>query len=227
MTSGAIPNDDGGVSDPPLAPPDRGPLDLSLLSVREREILSAAVTGLSARDIASRFSLSEATVRSHLASIYAKVEVTGRVELLARNNEGRSTDEGRGSEARESVEPTPAGAASRPASKLSGWLSGLVVGVASGFLTLLAGPVGLVPALVFVPVAARSRITLASLAGLLIGAGAIALGMIAAANASCTTVVTPTSSLGCTAPDLTGWVMLTGAAVLVGVSCSIAAIRRA
>ncbi len=102
----------------------------------------------------------------------------------------------------------------------------MVVGVASGFLTLLAGPLGFVPALGFVAVAVRSRRTLASLPGLLIGAGAIALGMITAANASCTTVVTPTSHSSCTPPDLTGWVMLAGAAVLVGVSCSIAAIRR-
>ena len=102
----------------------------------------------------------------------------------------------------------------------------MVVGAASGFLAVLAGPLGLLPALGFVPVAIRSRRTLASLAGLLIGAGAIALGMITAANAGCTTVVTPTSFSSGTAPDLNGWVMLAGAAVLVGVSCSVAAIRR-
>jgi len=203
MTFDAISNDDGVVSDPPVAPSGRGPLDLSPLSGGEHEILSAAVTGLAAREIAAKFTISEATVRSHLASIYAMLGVTGRVELLARINEGRPPDAGPGSEARDSVEPTPAHPGSRPVSKLTGWLSGMVVGAASGFLALLAGPLGLVPALGFVPAAIRSRRTLASLAGLLIGAGAIALGMITAANASCTTVVTPTSYSSCTAPDLT------------------------
>ena len=59
-------------------------LDLSALTARESEVLGAAAEGLSARAIASRFSISEATVRSHLATIYSKVGVSGRVELLAR-----------------------------------------------------------------------------------------------------------------------------------------------
>jgi DNA-binding CsgD family transcriptional regulator len=60
--------------------------DLSLLSRREREVLDAAQEGLSARAIADRFSLTEATVRSHLSAIYSKLGVAGRVELLARLN---------------------------------------------------------------------------------------------------------------------------------------------
>jgi Response regulator containing a CheY-like receiver domain and an HTH DNA-binding domain len=62
------------------------PLDLSPVSEREREVLDAAIEGLSARDIAQRLSLSEATVRSHLSTVYAKLGVAGRVELLARLN---------------------------------------------------------------------------------------------------------------------------------------------
>lgn len=58
--------------------------ELSALSPREREVLDAALEGLSARAIATRLSLSEATVRSHLSAIYSKLEVGGRVELLAR-----------------------------------------------------------------------------------------------------------------------------------------------
>lgn len=58
--------------------------DLAPLSEREREILAVAIEGVTAREIASRFSLSEATVRSHLSSIYAKAGVSGRLELLAR-----------------------------------------------------------------------------------------------------------------------------------------------
>ncbi len=223
---GTVRDHDCVVSDPQPAPSRHGPLDLSLLSGREREILSAAVTGLAAREIAAEFTISEATVRSHLASIYAKLGVTGRVELLACLNEGRLPDAAPGSETRDSVEPTPAHAAAKPASKLSGWLSGLVVGAASGFLTLLVGPLGLLPALAFALAVVRSHHVVAPVAGLLMGAGATALGLIAAANASCTTVVTPTSSSSCTAPDLTGWVMAAGAAALTGALLSIAAGRR-
>lgn len=62
------------------------PLDLSPVSEREREVLDAAIEGLSARDIAQRLSLSEATVRSHLSTVYSKLGVAGRGELLARLN---------------------------------------------------------------------------------------------------------------------------------------------
>jgi DNA-binding CsgD family transcriptional regulator len=60
--------------------------NLSFLSPREREVFDVAIEGLSARDMARRLSLSEATVRSHLAAIYSKLGVTGRVELLASLN---------------------------------------------------------------------------------------------------------------------------------------------
>ncbi len=63
--------------------PEEDP-NLSLLSPREREVLAAAVEGLSAREMAQRLSLSEATVRSHLSAIYSKLGVSGRIELLAR-----------------------------------------------------------------------------------------------------------------------------------------------
>jgi DNA-binding CsgD family transcriptional regulator len=59
-------------------------VDLSSLSEREREVLREALTGAPAAAIAVRLSLTEATVRSHLAHIYAKLDVAGRVELLAR-----------------------------------------------------------------------------------------------------------------------------------------------
>jgi len=68
-------------------PPDRdaatSPTELSSLSPREREVLDAALEGLSARDIARRLSLTEATVRSHLSAIYSKLRVANRVQLLA------------------------------------------------------------------------------------------------------------------------------------------------
>jgi hypothetical protein len=48
--------------------------------------------------------------------------------------------------------------------------------------------------------------------------------LITAANARCTTVVTPTSYSSCTAPDLSGWITIAGISVLSGVTLSIATI---
>lgn len=56
---------------------------LSALSPAEQAVLDQALTGVTAREIAQRLSLSEATVRSHLSSIYVKLGVSGRVALLA------------------------------------------------------------------------------------------------------------------------------------------------
>jgi DNA-binding CsgD family transcriptional regulator len=62
----------------------RGGVDLEVLSDREREVLALALTGLSAKAIADQLTLTQATIRSHLSRIYAKVGVGGRVELLAK-----------------------------------------------------------------------------------------------------------------------------------------------
>lgn len=51
------------------------------LTRRETEILSAIVAGLSNKDIANRFSLSEDTVKHHLTNIFDKVGVSSRLEL--------------------------------------------------------------------------------------------------------------------------------------------------
>ena len=51
------------------------------LSPREREILVALAEGLSNRDIAERFKLSEVTVKHHLNSIFDKCGVSNRLEL--------------------------------------------------------------------------------------------------------------------------------------------------
>jgi DNA-binding CsgD family transcriptional regulator len=56
---------------------------LSALTPAEQAVLDQALTGVPAREIAERLSLSEATVRSHLSSIYVKLGVSGRVALLA------------------------------------------------------------------------------------------------------------------------------------------------
>jgi DNA-binding CsgD family transcriptional regulator len=56
---------------------------LSVLTPAEQAVLDQALTGVSARQIAEQLSISEATVRSHLSSIYVKLGVSGRVALLA------------------------------------------------------------------------------------------------------------------------------------------------
>jgi len=66
--------------------------DLAPLSEREREVLDLALAGLAARAIADRLSLTEATVRSHLSRIYAKLGVAGRVELLAHIHSNAQVD---------------------------------------------------------------------------------------------------------------------------------------
>jgi DNA-binding CsgD family transcriptional regulator len=72
----------------PMSGPEgeRATVDLAALSEREREVLELARTGLSARAIAERLTLTEATIRSHLSRIYGKLGVGGRVELLVRLN---------------------------------------------------------------------------------------------------------------------------------------------
>jgi DNA-binding NarL/FixJ family response regulator len=61
---------DGGV--------EQGDFDLS---PREREIIVALAEGLSNRDIAERFKLSEVTVKHHLNSVFDKCGVSNRLEL--------------------------------------------------------------------------------------------------------------------------------------------------
>lgn len=56
---------------------------LEVLSTAERRVAEAALAGGSVRDIAGRLYLSEATVKTHLAHIYAKLGIGGRLELIA------------------------------------------------------------------------------------------------------------------------------------------------
>ena len=77
-------------------------LDLTVLSIREREVLAAAMRGGSVRSLADELSVSESTVRTHLAHIYTKLGVAGRIELLARA-QGAS----------ESTAPSPGAATTR------------------------------------------------------------------------------------------------------------------
>ena len=56
---------------------------ISALSAREKEVFLFAARGLSNADIAQTAYISEATVKSHLRSILAKLSLTSRVQIVA------------------------------------------------------------------------------------------------------------------------------------------------
>ena len=71
------------------------------LTPRERDVVAAVVDGCSNREIAERFSLSEATVKHHLTSIFDKLGISSRTELVAYALQGRlANGEGRPEPAR-------------------------------------------------------------------------------------------------------------------------------
>jgi DNA-binding CsgD family transcriptional regulator len=101
---------------------------LSVLTPAEQAVLDQALTGVPARQIAEHLSLSEATVRSHLSSIYVKLGVSGRVALLAHFRSAEPALSG--------VEAPPA---SRPLSaSVTGWSWG-AVGVLEGACAVYLG----------------------------------------------------------------------------------------
>jgi DNA-binding NarL/FixJ family response regulator len=58
------------------------------LSARELEVLTILATGRSTKEIAKELYLSEPTIKTHLASIYRKLEVNNRISavVVAREN---------------------------------------------------------------------------------------------------------------------------------------------
>jgi len=60
------------------------PLEAKIASIttRERAVIRLVGEGLNARQIAERLFISETTVHHHLTSIYSKLEVVGRLELM-------------------------------------------------------------------------------------------------------------------------------------------------
>ncbi|WP_241987712.1 MULTISPECIES: response regulator transcription factor [unclassified Cryobacterium] len=56
---------------------------ISALSAREKEVFLLAARGLSNADIAQTAYISEATVKSHIRSILAKLSITSRVQIVA------------------------------------------------------------------------------------------------------------------------------------------------
>lgn len=55
---------------------------IATLTKREREVVALAGEGLKNKQIADRLFISEGTVRNHLTSIFGKLEVTDRFELI-------------------------------------------------------------------------------------------------------------------------------------------------
>ena len=62
--------------------PDPEAARIASLSPREREVITLIGEGLNNKRIAERLQISETTVRHHLTSIFAKVGVSDRLELL-------------------------------------------------------------------------------------------------------------------------------------------------
>jgi DNA-binding NarL/FixJ family response regulator len=59
----------------------KAPQKLAEFTLREREIISAIVTGQANKDIAAKLSLSGDTVKHHLSNIFTKAGVSNRLEL--------------------------------------------------------------------------------------------------------------------------------------------------
>lgn len=57
------------------------PLHIESLTERERQMAHAVARGLRNRQIANEFGISEETVKKHLATIYGKLALSGRVAL--------------------------------------------------------------------------------------------------------------------------------------------------
>lgn len=69
---------------PPAAePPAPAAAAIELLSPREREILALLARGLSNKELARELSVSENTIKTHLANLYAKLGVGRRTQALA------------------------------------------------------------------------------------------------------------------------------------------------
>lgn len=68
---------------PGSRPAETDPALEALLSPRERRILALLAEGLANKEIAQALSVSENTVKTHLANLYAKLEVGKRTEAVA------------------------------------------------------------------------------------------------------------------------------------------------
>src|SRR5437899_2435413 len=70
------------LSDMTRKPPNSEEAKIATLSAREREVITLIGEGLRNKQIAQRLFISEFTVRHHLTSIFSKLEVAERLELV-------------------------------------------------------------------------------------------------------------------------------------------------
>ena len=63
-------------------PPTAEEAKIALLTARERQVIRLVGAGLRNKQIAQRLALSETTVRRHLRSIFRKLGVTERLDLI-------------------------------------------------------------------------------------------------------------------------------------------------
>lgn len=62
---------------------ERNGVDQPVLTPREQAVLSLAAEGLTTREIAGRLSVASATVKTHLQSVYSKLDVPDRTSAVA------------------------------------------------------------------------------------------------------------------------------------------------
>ncbi len=73
-------------------PKRNGTFDPRSLTPREREVMAGVALGLQNKAIAQRLFISETTVRHHLTSIFDKLEVSNRLELMHHIFNGMTDD---------------------------------------------------------------------------------------------------------------------------------------
>lgn len=73
---------------------------ISNLTPAEARVFNEALRGLSVKELAEQLFLTEATIKSHLAHIYSKLGVRGRLDLLARFAASENGNDGSPSTAR-------------------------------------------------------------------------------------------------------------------------------